>query len=50
MSSHLNEGILHALVIAGEPTVRDFVTAALRDEGWTVVQSPSAEDALRADA
>ena len=47
MSSQLNEGALNALVIAGEPSVRDFVTAVLRDEGWAVVQAPSAEDALQ---
>src|SRR5437868_2815158 len=39
-------GHLHALVIDDEPEVRDFVSTVLRDEGWSVAQSPSAEDAF----
>src|SRR6202008_204474 len=35
-----------ALVVDDEPQVREFVSAVLRDEGWRVVQSPSAEDAF----
>src|SRR5918911_657441 len=41
------EGNLHALVIDDEGQVRDFVATVLRDEGWNVVQSPSAEDAFQ---
>jgi two-component system, NtrC family, response regulator AtoC len=37
---------LHALVIDDEPQVRDFVTTVLRDEGWIVAQSPTAENAF----
>lgn len=35
-----------ALVVDDEPQVREFVSAVLKEEGWTVAQSPSAEDAL----
>src|SRR5437016_434457 len=34
------------LVIDDEPQVREFVSTVLRREGWTVTQSPSAEDAF----
>jgi len=46
MSDNSIEGNLHALVIDDEPEVRDFVAAVLREEGWNVAQSPSAEDAF----
>ncbi|HJP95566.1 MAG TPA: sigma-54 dependent transcriptional regulator [Pyrinomonadaceae bacterium] len=46
MSDNSIEGNLHALVIDDEPEVRDFVAAVLREEGWSVAQSPSAEDAF----
>jgi two-component system, NtrC family, response regulator AtoC len=46
MSDNSSNGNLHALVIDDEPEVRDFVSAVLRDEGWSVAQSPSAEDAF----
>jgi DNA-binding NtrC family response regulator len=46
MSDHPIDGNLHALVIDDEPQVREFVSAVLREEGWNVVQSPSAEDAF----
>lgn len=41
-----NEGALQALVIDDEHQVREFVSDVLRDEGWNVTQSPSAEDAF----
>ncbi|MDX6611243.1 MAG: two-component system, NtrC family, response regulator AtoC [Blastocatellia bacterium] len=40
------EQTFHALVIDDEPQVREFVSAVLLAEGWTVTQSPSAEDAF----
>ena len=46
MSDNSTNGTLHALVIDDEPEVRDFVSTVLRDEGWSVAQSPSAEDAF----
>jgi two-component system response regulator AtoC len=46
MGNDSNNGDCHALVIDDEPQVCDFVAAVLRDEGWNVVQSPSAEDAF----
>ncbi len=46
MSEHSNNGDFHALVIDDEKHVREFVSAVLRDEGWKVAQSPSAEDAF----
>jgi len=39
-------GNFQALVVDDEPQVREFVSAVLQEEGWTVVQSPSAEDAF----
>src|SRR5688572_12566147 len=45
--SEPNEGNFHALVIDNEPQVREYVSAALREEGWSVTQSPSTEDAYR---
>jgi two-component system response regulator AtoC len=39
------ERTLHALVIDDEKQVRDFVATVLRDEGWEVSLSDSAEDA-----
>jgi len=47
MSSTANEGNFQALVIDDEPRVREFVSAMLREEGWNVAQSPSAEDAFQ---
>jgi two-component system response regulator AtoC len=47
MSDNSIEGNLHALVIDDEALVREFVSAVLREEGWKVVQSPSAEDAFK---
>src|ERR1700752_120737 len=41
-----NEGALQALVIDDEFQVREFVSNVLRDEGWNVTESPSAEDAF----
>ncbi len=41
-----NEGAFQALVIDDESQVREFVSNVLRDEGWDVTQSPSAEDAF----
>ena len=41
-----NEGTYQALVIDDEYQVREFVSDVLRDEGWDVTQSPSAEDAF----
>jgi DNA-binding NtrC family response regulator len=38
---------LQALVIDDEPEVRQFVSAVLRGQGWTVTESPSAEDAFQ---
>jgi two-component system response regulator AtoC len=46
MSNDSNDADFHALVIEDEPQVCDVVAAVLRDEGWNVAQSPSAEDAL----
>jgi DNA-binding NtrC family response regulator len=40
------EANFQALVIDGEHSVRQFVCDVLRGEGWTVSQSPSAEDAF----
>jgi two-component system, NtrC family, response regulator AtoC len=40
------EGNLQALVIEDEPKVCEFVSAVLQEEGWSVVQSRSAEDAF----
>jgi two-component system response regulator AtoC len=40
------EGNLQALVIEDEPKVCDFVSELLREEGWSVAQSRSAEDAF----
>jgi DNA-binding NtrC family response regulator len=37
---------LHALVIDDEPQVREFVSLVLREQGWAVAQSPSAEEAF----
>jgi two-component system response regulator AtoC len=37
---------LQVLVIDDEPQVREFVALVLRGQGWSVVQSPSAEDAF----
>src|SRR5919106_6116868 len=39
-------GDLQALVIDDEPQVREFVSLVLREQGWIVAQSPSAEDAF----
>ncbi len=36
-----------ALVIDDEPQVRDYVSEVLREEGWTVAQSASAEEACQ---
>src|ERR1700752_1394852 len=41
-----NEGALQALVIDDEFQVREFVSNVLRDEGWNVTESRSAEDAF----
>src|ERR1043165_9421663 len=41
-----NEGTYQALVIDDEFQVREFVSDVLRNEGWDVTQSPSAEDAF----
>ena len=41
-----HEGTYQALVIDDEYQVREFVSEVLRDEGWDVTQSPSAEDAF----
>src|SRR5215203_799370 len=46
MNTTFNEGNLQALVIEDESQVRDFVSTVLRDEGWNVAQSSSAEDAF----
>lgn len=46
MSDNLGEGNFHALVIDNEAQVREYVSAVLRDDGWKVAQSPSAEDAF----
>jgi len=42
----VNEATYQALVIDDEYQVREFVSDVLRDEGWDVTQSPSAEDAF----
>jgi len=47
MSTKVNDMNYQALVIDDEQQVRDFVSTVLRDEGWRVAQSPSAEDAFR---
>ena len=39
-------GTLHALVIDDEAHVRNFVSTVLRNEGWNVAQSASAEEAF----
>ena len=39
-------GDLRALVVDDEPQVRDFVSTVLRNEGWNVTQSSSAEEAI----
>jgi two-component system, NtrC family, response regulator AtoC len=44
--SNSTEANLQALVIEDEPKVYDFVSALLREEGWSVAQSRSAEDAF----
>lgn len=41
-----NESGFQALVIDDESQVREFVSDVLKDEGWDVTQSPSAEDAF----
>lgn len=46
MSNDSKNGDFHALVIDDEKQVREFVSTVLRDEGWKVAQSPSAEDAF----
>ena len=46
MSTNIHEANFQALVIDDESQVREFVSAVLRDEGWSVAQSPSAEDAF----
>ena len=38
--------ILEALVIDDEPQLRTFVAAVLRDDGWTVSEAESAEQAF----
>ena len=45
--SESTEGNFQALVIDDEPQVREFVSSALREEGWSVAESTSAEDAYR---
>lgn len=40
------ENDLQALVIDDEPQVRDFVSTVLRNQGWGVTQSASAEEAF----
>jgi len=42
----VNEATYQALVIDDEYQVREFVSDVLRNEGWNVTQSPSAEDAF----
>ena len=44
--SDSTEGNLYALVIADEPNVREYVAGVLQEEGWQVVQSASAGEAL----
>lgn len=46
MIEEVNNGDYQALVIDDEPQVREFVAAVLKGEGWTVSESPSAEDAF----
>jgi two-component system, NtrC family, response regulator AtoC len=46
MSENAMNGDYQALVIDDEQQVREFVAEVLRDEGWKVAQSPSAEDAF----
>ena len=46
MTSSSNEGNFQALVIDDEEQVCRFVADVLRAEGWTVAESPSAEDAF----
>ena len=46
MSEKEREGAFQALVIDDEQQVREFVAEVLRQEGWKVAQSPSAEDAF----
>ena len=46
MSNDSNNGDFHALVIDDEKQLREFVSTVLRDEGWKVSQSASAEDAF----
>ena len=46
MTYKTKDGNFQALVIDDEPQVREFVSTILRREGWTVAQSPSAEDAF----
>jgi two-component system response regulator AtoC len=41
------EANFQALVIDDEHYVREFVSDVLREEGWSVAQSPSAEDAFQ---
>ncbi len=47
-NSHLPDEIrcLHALVVDDEPQVRDFVSTVLRNQGWTVTECASAEEAV----
>lgn len=44
--SDSTEGNLNALVIDDEPNVREYVAGVLQEEGWQVVQSASAGEAL----
>lgn len=46
MIDNILNGNSQALVVDDEPQVREFVSAVLREEGWTVAQSPSAEHAF----
>ncbi|HEX5875102.1 MAG TPA: sigma-54 dependent transcriptional regulator [Pyrinomonadaceae bacterium] len=45
--SDSTEGNLYALVIDHEPRVREYAAGVLQQEGWKVVQSASAREALR---
>src|SRR5678815_1707152 len=47
MTSTAHESNFQALLIHDDQQVRDFVSEVLRAEGWSVVQSPSAEDAFQ---
>jgi len=43
---HGVQGLLHALVIDDEPQIRELIAEVLRDDGWTVEEARSADEAI----